>query len=135
GSARSHERRDAREQFPPLADCLRRDLRDRYALARFPPPSPAGGRARLSEARTPVRRHRSRADGYRRQGMIRLLSGVVLAAAALLAIWFLPLLGLRLLACAVAVLAAREYVAIVQPDRRSLQPIPIMLLVVVTCWW
>ena len=45
--------------------------------------------------------------------MIRLLSGVALAAAAVAAILFLPLTGLRVLACLVAALAAHEYLAIV----------------------
>lgn len=44
--------------------------------------------------------------------MQRVISGVVLAAAALAAIWFLPLLALRILACVVAGLAASEYLKI-----------------------
>ena len=67
--------------------------------------------------------------------MIRLISGVLLAAVALAAIWFLPLIGLRILACAVAALAAHEYLALVHPDRRHAQPVPIVLLVILTCWW
>ena len=46
--------------------------------------------------------------------MTRLLSGAALAAAALAAILFLPLVGLRLLACLVAALAGREYLAIMR---------------------
>ncbi len=45
--------------------------------------------------------------------MTRLLSGIVLAAAALAAILFLPTLALRLLACGIAALAAHEYLHIV----------------------
>lgn len=45
--------------------------------------------------------------------MTRVLSGVVLAAAALGAILFLPDLGLRILACVVAALAAHEYLRLV----------------------
>jgi phosphatidate cytidylyltransferase len=45
--------------------------------------------------------------------MIRVLSGVVLAAAALAAILFLPPIGLRILACVVAALAAHEYLRLV----------------------
>jgi phosphatidate cytidylyltransferase len=45
--------------------------------------------------------------------MIRLLSGIVLAAGALAAILFLPPLGVRILASFVAVLAAREYLKLV----------------------
>jgi phosphatidate cytidylyltransferase len=48
--------------------------------------------------------------------MQRLISGVVLAVAALAAILFLPFLVLRLLACVVAMLAAFEYVKIAQAD-------------------
>ena len=44
--------------------------------------------------------------------MIRLLSGLALAAVALAAILFLPVAGLRLLACAVAVLTTHEYLRI-----------------------
>ena len=45
--------------------------------------------------------------------MTRVVSGVVLAAAALAAILFLPDLGLRALACVVAALAAHEYLRLV----------------------
>jgi len=44
--------------------------------------------------------------------MIRVISGVVLAAAALAAILFLPLPALRIVACGVAILAAHEYVRV-----------------------
>ena len=56
-SADSHQRRDARQQFPALADRVRRDLRDRNALAGLPAPSSARSRSRVPEARTPLRRH------------------------------------------------------------------------------
>jgi phosphatidate cytidylyltransferase len=49
--------------------------------------------------------------------MIRLVSGVVLAAAALAAILFLPVALLRLLAVVVAVLAAVEYLRIIDVNR------------------
>jgi phosphatidate cytidylyltransferase len=48
--------------------------------------------------------------------MTRVLSGVVLAAAALAAILFLPPIPLRVLACLVAALAAFEYLKIVGGD-------------------
>jgi phosphatidate cytidylyltransferase len=67
--------------------------------------------------------------------MTRLLSGIVLGAAALAAILLLPPLGLRLLACAVALLAAREYLQVLHHDGRPAPPLPVLLLVVVTCWW
>ena len=60
--------------------------------------------------------------------MTRVLSGVVLAAVALAAILFLPLLGLRIVACLVAGLAAHEYLRIVRGDQRFIA------LVVVVCW-
>jgi phosphatidate cytidylyltransferase len=69
--------------------------------------------------------------------MTRLLSGVVLAAAALAAILFLPVIGLRMLASLVAVLAADEYLKIATPDttrRGSLRPVT-LLVVAVTCWF
>lgn len=44
--------------------------------------------------------------------MQRVISGVVLAVAALAAIWFLPAFFLRVLACVVAALAASEYLKI-----------------------
>ena len=44
--------------------------------------------------------------------MTRVISGVALAAAALAAILFLPVLALRVLACAIAGLAAHEYVRV-----------------------
>jgi phosphatidate cytidylyltransferase len=60
--------------------------------------------------------------------MTRVISGVALAAAALVAIRFLPILPLRVLACLVAALAAREYLEIVE------SPIRAVVLVVALCW-
>ena len=60
--------------------------------------------------------------------MTRLVSGVALAAATLVAIRFLPLLPLRVLACLVAALAAREYLELVD------SPIRVVVLVVAMCW-
>jgi phosphatidate cytidylyltransferase len=62
--------------------------------------------------------------------MTRLISGVILAAGALAAIVFLPNTGLRLLACAVAALAAFEYLRIVGGPT----PDPVVALVAVMCW-
>lgn len=67
--------------------------------------------------------------------MIRLLSGVALASAVLAAILFLPPLAMRLLACVVALAAAREYLHVLQHDGRSVRPVPVLLLVAFTCWW
>lgn len=69
--------------------------------------------------------------------MTRVFSGIAMGAAALGAILFLPLLGLRVLACGVAVLAAREYLGIVSDSgeqNRALMFIPETVLVVATCW-
>ena len=63
--------------------------------------------------------------------MTRLVSGVVLAAAALAAILFLPLPALRMVACAVAVLAAHEYLRVV---RSAAAPVT-LILAAVTCWF
>jgi phosphatidate cytidylyltransferase len=60
--------------------------------------------------------------------MTRLVSGVALAAAALVAIRFLPLLPLRVLACLVAALAAKEYLEMVD------SPIRAVVLVIAMCW-
>jgi phosphatidate cytidylyltransferase len=60
--------------------------------------------------------------------MTRLVSGVALAAAVLVAIRFLPLLPLRVLACLVAALAAKEYLEIVD------SPIRAVVLAVALCW-
>ena len=65
--------------------------------------------------------------------MTRLLSGAALAAAALAAIVFLPLIGLRLLACVVALLATREYLEIVRSGR-PIAMTPVLLLVAAACW-
>jgi phosphatidate cytidylyltransferase len=67
--------------------------------------------------------------------MTRVISGVVLGAAALAAIFYLPPLGVRLLACAVAALAAHEYLAILHRDGRPPLTWPVLLLVVAVCWW
>jgi len=67
--------------------------------------------------------------------MTRLLSGVALALAVLAAILFLPPLGLRLLACGVALVAAREYLRVLHHEGRRADPLPVLLLVALTCWW
>jgi len=61
----------------------------------------------------------------------RVISGVALAAVALAAILFLPLFALRLLACAIAVLAAHEYLRIVSTK----WTLPILMLVALVCWF
>lgn len=66
--------------------------------------------------------------------MTRLLSGLVMGAAVLAAILWLPLLPLRLLVCAVAALGADEYLRIVGARRRGAQTL-IIALVMVTAWW
>jgi phosphatidate cytidylyltransferase len=66
--------------------------------------------------------------------MTRLLSGAALAAAALAAILFLPLIGLRLVAILVAVLATREYLEILHQDRRSSGGLVVLALVALVCW-
>ncbi|MGH9257177.1 MAG: phosphatidate cytidylyltransferase [Vicinamibacterales bacterium] len=63
------------------------------------------------------------------------MSGVALGAAVLAAILFLPLLGVRLLACLIAALAAREYIGVLHRNGRPPHASPLLLLVVVTCWW
>lgn len=60
--------------------------------------------------------------------MTRLVSGLVLAAVALLAIVFLPFPALRALACIVAALAAHEYLVIAGADRSG------VVGAVVACW-
>jgi phosphatidate cytidylyltransferase len=60
--------------------------------------------------------------------MTRLVSGVALAAAALVAIRYLPPLPLRVLACLVAALAAKEYLEMVDSPLRA------VVLVVALCW-
>ena len=73
--------------------------------------------------------------------MTRLLSGVALAAAALAAILFLPVIGLRMLAALVAVLAAHEYLGIARgssaPPRGPFRPadFALLLIVALTCWY
>jgi phosphatidate cytidylyltransferase len=60
--------------------------------------------------------------------MVRLASGIALAAVALAAILFLPIIALRIVACVVAALAAREYLEIVE------SPIRAVVLAVALCW-
>jgi phosphatidate cytidylyltransferase len=67
--------------------------------------------------------------------MVRLASGVALAAAALAAILFLPVFALRVLAAVVAALTAREYLGIVHPATTMAATGPWLLLVAATCWW
>ncbi len=67
--------------------------------------------------------------------MTRVLSGIVLGAAALAAIFYLPPIGVRLLACAVAALAAHEYLTILHRDGKAPLFWPVLVLVVAVCWW
>ncbi len=76
--------------------------------------------------------------------MARLISGVVMAAAALAAILVLPFAALRVVACVVAGLAADEYVritSVARPERgervegRGLSRCIVIAMVVYTCWW
>lgn len=60
--------------------------------------------------------------------MVRFASGIALGAVALAAILFLPIVALRVLACVVAALAAREYLEIVE------SPIRAIVLAVALCW-
>ncbi len=66
--------------------------------------------------------------------MTRVVSGAVLGAAALAAVLYLPLPGLRVLACVVALLAAHEYLPLVRTGAGRERLLP-LALVVVTCWW
>jgi phosphatidate cytidylyltransferase len=68
--------------------------------------------------------------------MTRIISGVVLAAAVVAAILFLPLLALRVIGVVVALLAALEYLNIVRPagTSGSARMIPVLLIVAVTSW-
>jgi phosphatidate cytidylyltransferase len=67
--------------------------------------------------------------------MTRLLSGIALAAAALAAILFLPVIGLRMLASLVAVLAAHEYLRIAAPGATRGRQGPVLLVVALACWY
>jgi phosphatidate cytidylyltransferase len=60
--------------------------------------------------------------------MTRLVSGVALAVAVIVAIRFLPVLPLRVVACLVAALAAKEYLELAD------SPIRAVVLVVALCW-
>src|SRR5882672_806184 len=66
--------------------------------------------------------------------MTRVISGVLLAAAALAAILFLPFMWLRLLACVVAGLAGDEYLRIAGTSR-AVSRWAVIAAVVYTCWW
>jgi phosphatidate cytidylyltransferase len=60
--------------------------------------------------------------------MVRFASGIALVAVALAAILFLPIVALRVVACCVAALAAREYLEVVDT------PIRAVVLAVALCW-
>ncbi len=66
--------------------------------------------------------------------MTRVISGVVLAAAALAAILFLPFVALRVLVCVIAGLAADEYLRITARPRDVVRWI-VIAAVIYTCWW
>jgi phosphatidate cytidylyltransferase len=75
--------------------------------------------------------------------MTRVVSGVLLAAAALAAILLLPFTALRVVACVVAGVAADEYVRITgarpqraeRVERASVSRWIVIAVVVYTCWW
>jgi phosphatidate cytidylyltransferase len=60
--------------------------------------------------------------------VVRLVSGTALGAVALAAILFLPIVALRVVACVVTALAAREYLEIVD------SPIRAIVLAIALCW-
>ena len=66
--------------------------------------------------------------------MTRFLSAIALGAVVLAVIFFLPPIVLRVVACLVAALAAREYLGIVHAQRPLPGQAPWLLLVAVTCW-
>lgn len=66
--------------------------------------------------------------------MTRVISGVIIAAAALAAILFLPFIGLRVLASLVAGLAADEYARMTNPAH-GLCRWAVIAAVVYACWW
>ena len=66
--------------------------------------------------------------------MVRLLSGLALAAAALAVILFLPLAALRIVALAVAMLAAREFLGIARATGLDPSPLLTCVLVAAVCW-
>lgn len=67
--------------------------------------------------------------------MTRLVSGVVLAAAALAAILFLPAAILRYVVVAIALLTASEYMAIARKTNTAPTSWIVFALVGVACWW
>jgi phosphatidate cytidylyltransferase len=66
--------------------------------------------------------------------LTRLISGVVLAAAALAAILFLPSVALRALAAGVAAMAAHEYLSITVPQSSASRRTVMAILVAIVCW-
>ena len=64
----------------------------------------------------------------------RVISGVILAAAALAAILFLPFMALRVLVCLIAGLGAIEYVRITGNTSAISRPL-VIVAVVWVCWW
>src|SRR6185295_4740713 len=110
GPARSrpphpHQRRDAHLELPALADRLRGDLGHRGAVARLPAPAPAAGRARLPEARAPLRRDHARLSGGPGGELLRRLGTAAVALPLLVAALFLgpPWLMVGIIAAAVLV--------------------------------
>ena len=119
GSADSHERRDAREQLPVVADRVCGNLGHRNVVARLPPAPPARSRRGLSEARPAVRRNQAvacRSGGARRQ-VTRVLSGAVLLVLAIAVVWFSPPAIFFAVAELLLVLGLVEYMALARAQR------------------
>ena len=132
-SADPHERRDAHQQFPALADRLRGDLRDRHVVAGLPPARSARGGARLPEARSSVRRNQAVTGSRFSANDTRIISGVVLGARGpRRPICFCPMCALLVsLRARVAVLAGARISA---GCSRACCRLPVLALVAAACW-
>src|SRR5204863_9799053 len=103
-SAHPYERRNARQQLPAVADRIRRDLGHRHAVARFSLPPSARGCSRLSKTRSTVRGHQACTGAHSLVASSRVLSGAVLIAGVVAALWWLAPIYLLIVALVVVLL-------------------------------
>src|SRR6185295_19199306 len=122
-SADPHQRRDAGQQLPAVADRVFGDLGDRAAVARLQAPRSARGGRRLSEARPPLRRHQTLPGGSRRE-MTRVASGAVLIALAVAIVWAAPDWLFFATALLLVIVGARELVTLARASALEVPGLP-----------
>ena len=133
-SADPHERRDAGEQLPAVADRVRRNLGDRNAVAGLPPAricSRPSSPTRSAIAGTAASSRRE--SGRARRQVTRVLSGAVLLVFAIAVVWFAPSRSfLRSPSCC-SCSRSSEYATLARTAGLPIPAVPSGLAAMLTC--